>query len=71
MNTLESCRDELSAILKELNDIEIGVRTQFTGIGQEHCADCIDAVIRKYQKILNDLYNVDTNFIADFINKGV
>ena len=65
MASLDSCRQELDSILAELKHIEEGVRTQFSGIGQEHCADCIAAVIRKYQKIQRDLYNVNTNILAE------
>lgn len=71
MATLISCRSELRSIINELNAIEDGIRTQFVGIGQENCADCIDSVIRKYQYVLNRLNNVDSNCIADFINGEV
>ena len=68
MATLNSCRSELRSIINELNAIEDGIRYQFSGIGQENCADCIDSVTRKYQNLLNQLNNVDPNKLADFIN---
>lgn len=71
MATLKSCRNELRSIINELNAIEDGIRYQFSGIGQENCADCIESVISKYQSVLNRLYNVDQNRIADFFNGEV
>ena len=68
MATLYSCKSELSSIIRELQQIEDGVRYGFTGIGQEHCADSLAEVIRKYQNVLYRLDRVDTNRLADFIN---
>ena len=70
MATLNSCKQELRSIIRELNSIEQGVRSSFSGIGQDRCADCLDKVISKYQGVLNRLEQVDTNRLADFINKG-
>lgn len=71
MATLNSCRNELRSIINELRAIEDGIRWQFSGIGQENCADCLETVIVKYRYVLNRLENVDTNRIADFINGEV
>ena len=71
MATLNSCRNELRSIINELNAIEDGIRYQFSGIGQENCADCIESVINKYRYVLNRLNNVDQNRLADFINGEV
>lgn len=68
MATLNSCRQEMRSIIREMRSIRDGIRTSFSGIGQEHCADCLDKVIGKYEYVLRKLENVDTNFIADFIN---
>lgn len=68
MTTLNSCKSELLSIIRELESIEEGVRNSFTGIGQDYCADSLDAVIRKYQNVLYRLEQVDTNRLADFIN---
>lgn len=70
MATLNSCKQELRSIIRELNSIEQGVRSSFSGIGQDRCADCLKVVINKYQGVLNKLERVDTNRLADFINKG-
>lgn len=67
MATVNSCRSELQSILNELNAIERGIRRDFSGIGQEHCADCIDGVISKYRRVLNQLNNVDTNRLAEWV----
>ena len=68
MATLNSCKSELRSIIRELEKIEEGVRYGFTGIGQEHCADSLNSVIRKYRNVLYRLEQVDTNRLADFIN---
>lgn len=70
MATLNYCKQELRAIIRELNSIEEGIRSSFSGIGQDRCADCLEVVIRKYQSVLTSLERVDTNRIADFINGG-
>ena len=67
MATLSSCRAELQSIINELNSIEDGIRTDFYGIGQNMCADCIGSATAKFQKVLNDLYNVDYNRLAEWI----
>lgn len=68
MASLNSCKSELRSIIRELESIEEGVRSSFVGIGQDHCANSLDAVIRKYQNVLYRLEQVDTNRLADFIN---
>lgn len=68
MATLNTCREELSSIIRELESIEAGVRFGFSGIGQEHCADSLYSVIEKYRRVLSRLDRVDTNRLADFIN---
>lgn len=67
MATLSSCKSELQSILNELTAIESGLRRDFVGVGQEHCAQCISGVINKYRKVMNQLNNVDTNRLADWI----
>lgn len=71
MATLNSCRNELRSIINELHAIEDDIRHQFSGVGQEHCADCLETVINKYRYVLNRLNNVDQNRIADFVNGEV
>lgn len=68
MATLNSCKEELRSIVRELIEIEEGVRHDFSGIGQNNCADCLQVIVSKYQYVLTKLNNVDTNLIADFIN---
>lgn len=68
MATLNSCKRELRSIIRELTSIEEGIRSSFSGIGQNQCADCLDVVIEKYQYVLNRLEQVDTNRLADFVN---
>lgn len=65
--SLEYCRNELRSIIRELESIENGVRSDFVGIGSELCADCLQRVENKYEYVLQKLNNVDTNRLADWI----
>ena len=65
--TLDECRSELRAIIRELEDIESGVRRDFTGIGEQLCGDCISKVINNYEYMLRKLNNVDYNRLASWI----
>ena len=68
--TLYECRSELRSIINELRSIEAGVESDFRGIGQEHCADCIDKVTDKYERVMRKLNNVNYNRIAEWVIKG-
>lgn len=67
MATLSGCRSELSSIIREIRDIESGVRRDFVGVGQDLCGDCIDRVADKYDGVLRRLNSVDTNRLADWV----
>lgn len=69
--TLGECRSELRTIISELESIENGVRSDFIGIGEQLCGDCISKVEGKYQYVLRKLNNVDVNRFADWANGGV
>lgn len=56
---LESIKIELQNIIKELNDIASGVNSDFKGIGNEHCANCVKKVSDKFQRIKGQLNNID------------
>lgn len=64
--TLGEARSELRSIINELRDIESGVRSDFNGIGEDLCGDCISKIISKYEGVLRRLNNVDTNKIAEW-----
>jgi hypothetical protein len=61
---LEDCKRELSNILRELRDIEWGVRHDFIGIGEGLCGDCIDKIADKYDEVSRDLKKINYNSIA-------
>ncbi len=65
--TLGEARSELRSIINELRDIESGIRSDFDGIGEDYCADCIEKIAQKYDRVLNRLYRVDTNRLAEWI----
>jgi len=63
---LHQCRIELDSIIRELRDIETGIRNDFRGIHQESIANTIGAVASRYQnQVLNRLDNVDQNRIVE------
>jgi hypothetical protein len=65
--SLNQIRSELRAIIRELRDIEHGVRGDFTGIGQDMCANCIGRLADHYQSVLVRLENVNPNLLASWI----
>ncbi len=67
MSSLSGCRSELRSIIRELRDIEWGVRRDFTGIGEDLCGDCIEKIADKYDGVLNRLNNVNYNRLASWI----
>ena len=67
MSSLSGCRSELRSIIRELRDIEWGVRRDFTGIGEDLCGDCIEKIADKYDGVLTRLNNVNYNRLASWI----
>ena len=67
--TLEGARAEVRSIIRELESIERGVRRDFRGIGQDRCANCINAVIWYYQNtVLHQLERMNQNLISRIRN---
>ena len=66
---LEECKNEMRSIIRELRDIEWGVRRDFTGIGEQLCGDCIDKIASKYDYVSRELNKVNYNLLASLINK--
>lgn len=58
---LNSIKRELNSMIMELEEISDGVRTDFKGIGNDKCADCIDNVISQYRYVQKKLNNIDTS----------
>lgn len=69
-NELASIKRELSSIISELESISRGVRGDFTGIGNDTCADCIDKVIDQYNYVKRKLNNLDTSTVTDSFAKA-
>jgi len=67
--SLESCKIELRSIVREIQDIEQGVRRDFSGIGQDLCANCIDRIADKYAVLSRELDRVDMNWLAELAAK--
>lgn len=67
--TLGEARSELRSIINELSAIENGIRSDFDGIGEDYCADCVAMIIRKYEGVLSRLNRVDRNRLADWAIK--
>jgi len=66
---LESIKRELNSIIKELESISDGVRSDFVGIGNEKCADCIDRVVSNYYTVRRKLNNLDTTTVTESYKK--
>ena len=61
---LESIKGELRSIITELESISAGVRSNFSGIGNETCAACIDRAISQYKSVWNKLNRLDTKTLV-------
>jgi hypothetical protein len=64
-NELASIKRELNSIISELESISKGVRNDFTGIGNNKCADCIDRVLDQYYYVRRKLNNLDTTTVTE------
>ncbi len=62
---LEDIKTELRKIINDLEDVSNGVRTNFKGIGNERCANCLDQVVEQYRRALTKLNNVNTSKISE------
>lgn len=69
-NELASIKRELNSIISELESISRGVRSDFTGIGNEKCADCIDRVLNQYYYVRRKLNNLDTKTVTESYAKS-
>jgi len=68
MATLKECQNELNSIIRELEDIEAGIRRSFQGIGEKKCADKVGKIVDKYKYVKRQLDNVDENVVAEIVN---
>lgn len=60
---LLSIKRELDSIIDELESISMGIRNNFTGIGNEKCAASIDKIISHYYDFRCQLNNIDERYI--------
>jgi len=66
---LDQVEAELRAIVAELRDIAGGVRRDFNGIGQDMCANCIEAVADHYaRRVLPQLSQMERSRISQILN---
>lgn len=64
-NELTAIKRELNSIISELESISSGVRNDFTGIGSDKCADCINKVLNQYYYVRRKLNNLDTSTVTE------
>ena len=62
---LDAIKRELNLIIRELESISSGVRNDFTGIGNDKCADCINKVLGQYYYVRRKLNNLDTSTVTE------
>jgi hypothetical protein len=55
---------ELQSIINELDSIARGVRNDFSGIGNDKCAQAICIVADRYRKSKKKLVNLDTSKVT-------
>ena len=61
---LQACRNELRAIITEMQRIEQGIRSDFRGVGQDRCADGVARIIAHYRRVLITLNSVRENILT-------
>lgn len=61
INELNSIKRELNSIAGQLDDIAYGVRTQFTGVGNDICAKIIAGVSGECRDTRRALDRIDTS----------
>ena len=62
---LYSIKVELNNIIQEIEDISVGIRKEFIGIGSEKCANSINVVINQYYQVKRKLNNLDTSKVTE------
>lgn len=62
---LEQIKTELQNIVGELNNIAYGVRNNFSGIGNDRCANSISSAAVHYVTVRNKLNNIDTSAVTE------
>ena len=67
---LIGCIDELSSIIRELEDIENHVRHDFKNVGNAQCADSIQSVTRRYKSALRTLRTINPYLLDEMAEKG-
>ena len=61
---LDGIKEDLNAIIRELEGISSGVRSDFLNVGNDKCANSIDSVIAKYRYVKTKLNNMDTDTVT-------
>ncbi len=61
---LEAVIRKLRAVIYELEDLSAGIRADFTGIGNEYCAQAVDAAADKCRTVKRRLENLDTGDVT-------
>ena len=62
---LNAIVNELNSIIGELESISRGVRRDFTGIGNDRCANCLDSAVEQYRVVKRKLENIDTTTVTE------
>ena len=66
---LDQVEAEIRAIIAELNNISNEIRNDFSGIGQEMCANCIYEVAEHYRRrVLPKLNQMERNRISQLLD---
>ena len=50
---------QLTALVAKLEDVSNGLRTDFSGIGNERCAQSIDSAIKDCRSVISKLKNMN------------
>ncbi|CEG28524.1 hypothetical protein [Bacillus sp. B-jedd] len=68
---LESIKHDLSRIIAELEEIAIGIGSDFEGIGNEKCASRVLRIADHYRNVKSRLNSIDTRRVADEFKRNL
>lgn len=58
---LENIKIELDGVIREIESIASSIRTEYSGIGNDLCADSLTKVAQWYRKAKKQLNDIDTS----------
>lgn len=62
---LNSIKQELQSIIRELDDVAYGLDADFSNIGNDKAASCVSSVASRYRRVKQKLDNVNVDKVTE------